>query len=154
GQRQLPLQPQPARDALRRRLQARPAPGLRREEQLPAQQPVRLDAPAPRDRGGPVLDVEGDHDGIGNGMTTALIAVALALVQSDPPQFLERHCMECHDRETKKGGLDLTALKPEYAKPEVFARWVKVHDRIQSGEMPPKKPARPPAEDVKAVVAR
>src|SRR5262249_18929686 len=31
---------------------------------------------------------------------------------------------------------------------------VKVHDRIQSGEMPPKKHARPPAEDVKAVVAR
>jgi len=25
--------------------------------------------------------------------------------------FLEQHCIECHDAETKKGDLDLTALK-------------------------------------------
>jgi hypothetical protein len=86
---------------------------------------------------------------------TALLTVALALAaQSEPAAFFERHCTECHDRETKKGGLDLTALKPEYAKPDVFAKWVKVHDRIQSGEMPPKKQARPPAADVKAVTDR
>jgi hypothetical protein len=88
-------------------------------------------------------------------MTTALLTVAFALAaQSDPAAFLERHCMECHDRETRKGGLDLSALKREYGKPEVFATWVKVHDRVQSGEMPPKKQARPPAQDVQAVADR
>ncbi len=53
--------------------------------------------------------------------------------------FFARHCTECHDAETKKGNLDLTALKPDFTNPENFARWVRVHDRVQSGEMPPKK---------------
>ena len=65
--------------------------------------------------------------------------------------FLEQHCVKCHDADTRKGNLDLTTLKAEYLDPENFARWVKVHDRIQSGEMPPKKEKRPLAEDVKVV---
>ena len=66
--------------------------------------------------------------------------------------FFALHCTECHDAETKKGNLDLTSLKPDFADAENFARWVKVHDRIESGEMPPKKKARPPAADTAAVV--
>ena len=61
--------------------------------------------------------------------------------------FFTQHCTECHDTETKKGNLDLTALKPDFADAENFARWVKVHDRIESGEMPPKKKTRPSAAD-------
>ena len=53
-------------------------------------------------------------------------------------------------RTSKKGGLDLTALKVEPANPDNFARWVKVHDRIDSGEMPPKKKARPGAGETAA----
>lgn len=59
--------------------------------------------------------------------------------------FLETHCSECHDAETKKGGLDLTALKFEPASSENFARWVTVFDRVDSGEMPPQKKPRPEA---------
>ena len=66
--------------------------------------------------------------------------------------FFRAHCVECHDADTKKGNLDLTALKPNFADAENFARWVKVHDRIESGEMPPKKKARPPAKDTAVVV--
>ena len=50
------------------------------------------------------------------------------------PAFFEKHCYPCHDAATKKGGLDLSALKADD-----FARWLKVHDRIEAGEMPPKK---------------
>ncbi len=57
--------------------------------------------------------------------------------------FLDRHCVECHDTETKKGGLDLTALKFDLNDTQSFAEWVKVHDRVRDGEMPPKKKARP-----------
>jgi len=64
-----------------------------------------------------------------------------------PMAFLEAHCTECHDADTKKGNLDLTALKPDFKDLENFARWVKVHDRIQSGEMPPKKKEKPPAAE-------
>ena len=61
--------------------------------------------------------------------------------------FIEAHCAKCHDDVEKKGGLDLTALAlaPDDAKN--FALWVKVHDRVQSGEMPPKDKRRPPAAE-------
>ena len=80
-----------------------------------------------------------------------LICGASAAEKSVEP-FLAKHCVECHDAETKKGNLDLTSLQPDFADAENFARWVKVHDRIESGEMPPKKKARPPAKDTAATV--
>jgi hypothetical protein len=60
--------------------------------------------------------------------------------------FFTAHCIECHDAQTKKGGLDLTALRADFTNAATFARWVKVHDRVQAGEMPPKKSAQPAAE--------
>ncbi|MEQ2006696.1 MAG: DUF1592 domain-containing protein [Limisphaerales bacterium] len=65
--------------------------------------------------------------------------------------FFSKHCIECHDAETKKGNLDLTSLPPAASGTENFARWVKVHDRVVSGEMPPKKKARPALAEVKAI---
>ena len=58
--------------------------------------------------------------------------------------FLDEHCMECHDADTKKGGLNLETLETQLGNPAQFDAWVKVHDRISAGEMPPKKKARPP----------
>jgi len=69
-----------------------------------------------------------------------------------PDAFFSKHCVECHDADAKKGGFDLTALKPDFGNPETFARWVKVHDRIESGEMPPKKKERPAAADTAAAL--
>jgi hypothetical protein len=68
-----------------------------------------------------------------------------------PVKFLEQHCQLCHNADSKQGDLDLTALKFTPADPENLARWVKVHDRIASGEMPPKKRPRPAVADVAAV---
>ena len=65
----------------------------------------------------------------------------------DLPTFFDQHCFDCHDGDKKKGNLDLTALQPSFSSPENFARWVKVHDRIESGEMPPKKKERPPESE-------
>ena len=66
--------------------------------------------------------------------------------------FFKTHCFECHDKETHEGGLNLTSLKLDPASPENFARWVKIHDRIESGEMPPKKQPRPLGEEKAAVL--
>ncbi len=66
-------------------------------------------------------------------------------------QFFDAHCYDCHDADSHKGGLDLTALKRDFSDPETFARWVKVHDRIDSGEMPPKKKERPDAGEKAAL---
>ncbi|MDB6052676.1 MAG: hypothetical protein JWN25_199 [Verrucomicrobiales bacterium] len=57
--------------------------------------------------------------------------------------FIQNHCAECHDGEVKKAGLDLTALAYEPEDKANIGIWVKVHDRVEAGEMPPKKKSRP-----------
>ena len=72
---------------------------------------------------------------------SALAATPLPVVSA----FLEKHCVECHDSDSKKGGLDLTSLKFDLVTPLPFAAWVKIFDRVNDGEMPPPKKARPAA---------
>lgn len=60
--------------------------------------------------------------------------------------FLDQHCTECHDADVKKGGLDLTSLTFDLRDPQLFEKWVKVHDSVADGEMPPKKKPRPDAK--------
>jgi hypothetical protein len=66
--------------------------------------------------------------------------------------FVEARCVKCHDGETKKGGLDLASLPTDFADAKAFARWVKVHDRVHAGEMPPKKAEQPDAKESAAVL--
>jgi hypothetical protein len=83
-----------------------------------------------------------------------LLAVCSPLLAAPLPNttFLEEHCFDCHDAETKKGGLDLTALKLDLTDAATFADWVKVHDRMRDGEMPPPKKKRPPEAETKALL--
>ncbi len=86
---------------------------------------------------------------------TSLLLSSLASIHAadSRPTFFETHCIDCHDSEAHKGGLDLTALKQNLSDAENFALWVKIHDRIESGEMPPKKEKqRPSVEDIKATL--
>jgi hypothetical protein len=59
---------------------------------------------------------------------------------------LEQHCYDCHDAETKKGDLDLTALTMDAQHVDLL---IKVHDAVERREMPPKK-KKQPAEAEKA----
>lgn len=68
--------------------------------------------------------------------------------------FIENQCLECHSSGVAKGGLDLETLKFELNDSKIFEQWVKVHDRVQNGEMPPAGNARPPANEVKEFLAR
>ncbi len=65
-------------------------------------------------------------------------------------QFMENYCVECHDAEVKKGGLDLTALQFDPSNSTNFSTWVLVHDRVSNGEMPPKKKPRPAAAELES----
>src|SRR2546426_537657 len=85
------------------------------------------------------------------GLATALVAAEERL-PAPASAFLEKHCFECHDTETKKGGLDLTSLKFEVNNPTNFSRWVLIHDRVSNGEMPPKKKPRPETADLDSFV--
>src|SRR6185295_12271120 len=81
-----------------------------------------------------------------------LFAVAVPVTAADLPKparlFIENHCVECHDAELKKGGLDLTSLKFDLSNSTNFSRWVLVHDRVSKGEMPPKKKPRPESAEL------
>ena len=77
-----------------------------------------------------------------------LLAFAHLATAAEPRAFLEKHCYECHDAETKKGGLDLSALGAETKNP---AKWTQIHDAVAAGEMPPaKRKERPSAADAAA----
>ena len=51
--------------------------------------------------------------------------------------LLQQHCLDCHSGGESEGGLDLTQLSTELTDAETMRRWVLVHDRVASGEMPP-----------------
>ncbi|MDP7048960.1 MAG: c-type cytochrome domain-containing protein, partial [Verrucomicrobiota bacterium] len=61
---------------------------------------------------------------------------------------MENHCLGCHDGETQKGKLNLESLGFELGQGETFNTWVLVHDKVQAGEMPPKKKQRPEANEL------
>jgi hypothetical protein len=62
-------------------------------------------------------------------------------------RFLDTYCVTCHGGETKKAGLDLEKLSADLKDPAVFQSWVKVHDQIRSGEMPPKARKKRPDKE-------
>jgi len=64
--------------------------------------------------------------------------------------FLENNCLGCHDAETQKGDLNLESLDFEIDQVEAFEKWVLVHDKVQTGEMPPNKKRRPKPEELAA----
>jgi hypothetical protein len=84
-------------------------------------------------------------------ITTLFCAVVLASASAAElggklePMF-DQHCYDCHDADSKKGGLDLTELKWKPDDAENLQQWTKVFDKVERGEMPPKKKERPPAE--------
>ncbi len=75
----------------------------------------------------------------------ALIALPLAAAEFTPAarDFLEQHCADCHDADSKKGGLNLEKISLEHPGPEQAQLLVHIFDRVLSGEMPPKKKEQP-----------
>ncbi len=81
-----------------------------------------------------------------------MIAAALVPRTGDaaPPgatTFFRAHCLDCHDADAKKGGLDLTALSGDLAPADSRRVWTRIHDRVRDGEMPPPKKQPPVATD-------
>ncbi|MDH4455546.1 MAG: DUF1592 domain-containing protein [Verrucomicrobiota bacterium] len=57
--------------------------------------------------------------------------------------FLDQHCVECHDADVKKGGLDLTSLTFDRLDGSTLKSWQHIFKRVRDGEMPPKKQPQP-----------
>ncbi len=77
--------------------------------------------------------------------TTTLWIASLAclanLGQAATLPGIEKTCFECHDKETAKGDVDLSALPFNPADHKNRERWAHIYDVIAKGEMPPKKKA-------------
>ena len=89
-------------------------------------------------------------------LSALVLSLALAAIRGHagiPRPFLEEHCVECHDADTKKGGLDLTALATKLDDAGTFSEWVKVHDHVRAGEMPPSKKPRPEGKKLDAAMS-
>lgn len=91
-------------------------------------------------------------------LSVLLFVGANASGQTSQPKevsaFLSEYCLDCHDADTKKGGLDLESLSFDLAAGPGFSSWVKVHDYLREGEMPPKKKSQPTGGERDAFLSR
>ncbi len=60
--------------------------------------------------------------------------------EAPPPvkSFLTSNCTTCHQGPKSPAGIDLTALPFHLDEPQPFSQWVRVHDAVNNGLMPPK----------------
>ena len=74
-------------------------------------------------------------------LALSLLGVAAARGGESPLDmarpFVASFCVECHSGNDADGGLRLDALAWQPADRKQFATWVRLYDRIASGEMPP-----------------
>lgn len=76
----------------------------------------------------------------------ALVTCLRADVRMGLETFLEQHCYDCHDDIDNEGGLNLLDLKFDSGDPNNRTQWEAVFQRVEAGEMPPKKKKRPEAK--------
>src|SRR5438105_4497741 len=81
------------------------------------------------------------------------LRAATAFPADDVAAFTDRYCSSCHNDVDREGGLDLTSVPYTPENADNFLLWVKVHDRVQAGEMPPKEKKRPAPADVKNFIS-
>lgn len=77
-----------------------------------------------------------------------------AIADEIPTEFQElfaNHCADCHADGAEEGGLDLDALRYDLVDEASFARWERIFDRIDLGEMPPED-AEPLTDDLKGSI--
>ncbi|QOV88588.1 DUF1592 domain-containing protein [Humisphaera borealis] len=78
-------------------------------------------------------------------------APAAPAIDKSVRALFDTHCVSCHDADSKKGGLDLSSVSGDFK--TQFDTWLKIHDRIESGEMPPAKAKqRPTAAETEPVL--
>jgi len=66
--------------------------------------------------------------------------------------FLKQHCWKCHDANTAKAGFQVDALGTDFLAGKAADHWREIVNKINLGEMPPKKQPRPDPREAFAVV--
>jgi copper chaperone CopZ len=83
---------------------------------------------------------------------SSLMHPSTLLAAAEPTAFLKSHCYDCHSGESPPAGLNLKTLGRDFEHPEIAKRWMRVHDRIASGEMPPREADKPTDSERAAAV--
>jgi hypothetical protein len=82
-------------------------------------------------------------------MRISWITLRLLLLASLPARgqdLLPTVCSGCHSAQNAMGGLDFAALPQRFDDQAIRDRWIRVHDRVAKGEMPPKGVPFPDAQ--------
>lgn len=61
--------------------------------------------------------------------------------------FVQKHCVSCHEGKEAEADLDLKILSGNLDDPAIEKRWVRIFDRVQQREMPPKGEEQPTSSE-------
>jgi mono/diheme cytochrome c family protein len=75
-------------------------------------------------------------------LTMAASAAEQAGFEQTMKPFLKEHCTRCHGAEKQKGDFRIDTLEADFADLGKAQRWAEVVFRLNSGEMPQKKPGK------------
>ena len=67
--------------------------------------------------------------------------------------FIDAHCIDCHDADSARAGFRIDLLSADFTAGNNANLWKEVMDKINAGEMPPKKKPRPDAKEAFAMAS-
>jgi len=79
------------------------------------------------------------------------LAVEVGAAEAFEP-FLQTYCIACHGPEKEKGDLRIDRLSRDFKLGADTHHWAEIIEKVNSGEMPPKKEKKPTKEEIAAFV--
>jgi hypothetical protein len=70
-------------------------------------------------------------------LLTGCVLALTAQVPAELKRLINTRCAGCHSGPSAKAGLDFTTLSFDLANRGIRDRWIRIHDRVEKGEMPP-----------------
>lgn len=68
--------------------------------------------------------------------------------------FLTENCLDCHQGDSAEANLDMDQLSLDLSSAATLDRWVTIHDRVESHEMPPPEAAELGDEDIQEFLSK
>ena len=89
------------------------------------------------------------------GICLPILIVAGGLQAEEPFEaFLQKYCVHCHGPEKEKGDLRIDRLSRDFRLGADSHQWAETIEKVNSGEMPPKKEKKPTQEEIADFVTR
>lgn len=90
---------------------------------------------------------------IGASLASFAASLYSSPVPEQPRAFLENHCLDCHDADSRKGEINLDVPTIDWNDPTKLTLWERVLNALRKGEMPPKKKAQPTDTERRSILA-